>query len=130
RRRLARVLGEQADRLVEAVAVPDAQIDLIVAAIEAEPAHPVLARWNLFLVIVTGICDRNLLCHFRPPFPSSQYILTSTIARNAPQVKCWGGRMGAPVAADAGASGRHGAPVAPGGVYRYWSPSTLRAWVT
>ena len=38
--------GKTADRLVEAVAVPGAQVHLVVAAIEAEPAHPMLARWN------------------------------------------------------------------------------------
>src|SRR5215831_9018859 len=69
RRRLARMLGKPADRVVEAVAVPGAQIYLVVTAIEAEPAHPMLARRNLFVVVVTGICDRNLLCHYRPPFP-------------------------------------------------------------
>jgi hypothetical protein len=47
----------------------------------------VLALRNLFLVVVTYICDRNLLCHFTPPFPGSQYILTATIQRNDTQVK-------------------------------------------
>src|SRR5215469_11107408 len=74
RRGLARVLGVTADRLVESAAVHRTQIDLVVAAVEAEPPHPMLALWNLCLVVVTRICDRNLLCHSKPPFPCSQIL--------------------------------------------------------
>ena len=87
------MLGKLANGLVESAAVHGTQIDLVVAAVQAEPAHPMLALWNLFLVVVTCICDGNLLYHFKPPFPCSQYILTTTIQRNDSQVKSRGRRV-------------------------------------
>src|SRR5262249_265471 len=69
RRCPARVRRIAADRLVEPFAVAPAEVDLVVAAVDAEPAQPVLALRNLFLVEVTRICDRNLLCHSWPPLP-------------------------------------------------------------
>src|SRR5215470_6037461 len=89
------MLGEPGDRLVEAVAVPGAQIDLVVAVIEAEPAHPMLARWNLFLVVVTGICDRNLLCHFPAPLPLKPiYPHGDHFAQRHPGQMLWPKRLG------------------------------------
>src|SRR5262249_38066477 len=85
------------------------QIELVVLAVDAEPAYPMLALWNLCLVVVTGICDGNLLCHNKPPFPGNQYILTATIWRNDTQVRRCGGRVSGPPR-PAAPAGRHLAP--------------------
>jgi hypothetical protein len=67
-RRPARVLRVTANHVVKLLAVLGAQVDLIVPAIQAEPACVMLALRNRFLVVVTGKSDGNLLCHLRPPF--------------------------------------------------------------
>src|SRR6266702_8162414 len=61
-------LGVTANHIVKLLAVLRAQVDLILPAIQAEPAGVMLALRNRFLVVVTGKCDGNLLCHLRPPF--------------------------------------------------------------
>ena len=66
--RPARALRVTADHIVKLLAVLGAQVDLIVPAIQAEPARVMLALRNQFLVVVTGKSDGNLLCHLRPPF--------------------------------------------------------------
>ena len=66
---LTGVRCKAADGLVEPFAVLQAKVDLVVTAVDAEPAQPVLARRNLFLVVVTRVSDRNFLCHSWPPLP-------------------------------------------------------------
>src|SRR5215475_14564451 len=50
-------LGEAAYRLVELLAMPLAQVDLIIPAIKAERASHLLAVRNLFRVVVAGERD-------------------------------------------------------------------------
>ena len=66
--RPARVFRVTGDGIIKLLAVPGAQVDLILPAIQAEPACVMLALRNRFLVVVAGKCDGNLLCHLRPPF--------------------------------------------------------------
>ena len=70
----AGVLGVSDHDLLELLAVLRAEVDLIVVSVQAEPTCPMLASWNRFIVVVTGECDGNLLCHFWPPFPCGKYI--------------------------------------------------------
>jgi hypothetical protein len=86
------VLGILANEFIEPAAVLVAQVYLVVAAIDAEPAKPVLAIWNLFLVVVTGICDRYLLRHCGPPSPVANISDPRGLMRNDTQVKPLGVR--------------------------------------
>jgi len=55
--------------LIKLFAVLLTEVNLELPAVDAEPPGHVLAFRNLFLVEVTGICDRKLLCHVNSPFP-------------------------------------------------------------
>jgi len=85
------VRREAANGLIEPFAVFLTQVNLILPAVDAEPADPVLAVRYLFLVVVTRICDRYFLSH-HSPLPSGEiYPAASRSTVTTPRSEPYGG---------------------------------------